>query len=156
MEEITNNHKSIIIELDKEEYAIPVEVVGAIERMQFITRVPKTATFVKGVINLRGVVTPIIDLRERFGMESIEQTESTRIIIIHMESNDVGFIVDAAYDVLDIPEDAIEPAPKVIGTIDADYIGGVAKVDKRLIMFLELEKVLSQESYRAATLGQEG
>ncbi|QGH34556.1 chemotaxis protein CheW [Gracilibacillus salitolerans] len=156
MKEVTSNHQSIIIELDKEEYAIPVEVVGAIERMQHITRVPKTANFVKGVINLRGVVTPIIDLRERFGMESMEQTESTRIIIIHMDKYDVGFIVDAAYDVLDIPEEAIEPAPQVIGTVDADYIGGVAKVDKRLIMLLELEKVLSQETYHAAIPGQEG
>ncbi|WP_058307794.1 chemotaxis protein CheW [Gracilibacillus massiliensis] len=155
MEEVTSNHKSIIIELDKEEYAIPVEVVGAIERMQHITRVPKTASFVKGVINLRGVVTPIIDLRERFGMPSIEPTDSTRIIIVHMDSFAVGFIVDAAYDVLDIPEESIEPAPQVIGTVDADYIEGVAKVEKRLIMLLQLEKVLSQESFAAAK-GQEG
>ncbi|MGN8644977.1 chemotaxis protein CheW [Gracilibacillus sp. HCP3S3_G5_1] len=155
MEEAISNHKSIIIELDQEEYAIPVEVVGAIERIQHITRVPKTANFVKGVINLRGVVTPIIDLRERFGMTTTEYTESTRIIIIHLEKYDVGFIVDAAYDVLEIPEDIIEPAPQVIGTIDADYINGVAKVGKRLIMLLDLERVLSLESYRAAA-GQEG
>ncbi len=137
------------------EYAIPVEVVGAIERMQYITRVPKTASFVKGVINLRGVVTPIIDLRERFGMPSIESTDSTRIIIVQMENFSVGFIVDAAYDVLDIPEESIEPAPKVIGTVDADYIEGVAKVGKRLIMLLQLEKVLSQESFVTAK-GLEG
>ncbi len=155
MEEITSNQKSIVIELDKEEYAIPVEVVGAIERMQQITRVPKTASFVKGVINLRGVVTPIIDLRERFDMPSIESTDSTRIIIIHQENFDVGFIVDAAYDVLDIPKESIEPAPQVIGTVDADYIEGVAKVGKRLIMLLQLEKVLSKESYAAAK-GHEG
>ncbi|MFC4404558.1 chemotaxis protein CheW [Gracilibacillus xinjiangensis] len=142
------NQQSIIIELDKEEYAIPVELVGGIERMQYITRVPKTADFVKGVINLRGLVTPIIDLRERFGMEPIEHTDSTRIIIVHTENFDVGFIVDAAYDVLDISQEAIEPAPKVIGTVDADYIEGVAKVNKRLIMLLQLEKVLSIESYQ--------
>ncbi len=146
MEEV-KTQKSIIIELDKEEYAIPVSLVGGIERMQHITRVPKTATFVKGVINLRGVVTPILDLRERFGMEVIQPTESTRIIIIHLEKYDIGFIVDAAYDVLDIDESIIEPAPKVIGTIDVDYIEGVAKVEDRLIMLLNLDKVLSFDSY---------
>jgi purine-binding chemotaxis protein CheW len=146
MEEV-KTQKSIIIELDKEEYAIPVSLVGGIERMQHITRVPKTATFVKGVINLRGVVTPILDLRERFGMEAIQPTESTRIIIIHLEKYDIGFIVDAAYDVLDIDESIIEPAPKVIGTIDVDYIEGVAKVEDRLIMLLNLDKVLSFDSY---------
>ncbi|MFC4387420.1 chemotaxis protein CheW [Gracilibacillus marinus] len=146
MEEV-KTQKSIIIELDKEEYAIPVSLVGGIERMQHITRVPKTATFVKGVINLRGIVTPILDLRERFGMEAIQPTESTRIIIIHLEKYDIGFIVDAAYDVLDIDESIIEPAPKVIGTIDVDYIEGVAKVEDRLIMLLNLDKVLSFDSY---------
>ncbi|KAB8138758.1 chemotaxis protein CheW [Gracilibacillus oryzae] len=149
MDEV-KNQQSIIIELDKEEYALPVERIGGIERMQHITRVPRTAEFVKGVINLRGVVTPIIDLRERFGMKPIEYTDSTRIIIVHMDTLDVGFIVDAAYDVLDIPQELIEPAPKVIGTVDADYIDGVAKVDKRLIMLLQLENVLSIESYQNA------
>ncbi|ENH98216.1 chemotaxis protein CheW [Gracilibacillus halophilus YIM-C55.5] len=142
--------KSIVIELDKEEYAIPVEVVGGIERMQHITRVPNAADFVQGVINLRGVVTPIIDLRKRFGMESIEPTESTRIIIIHRENFKVGFVVDAAYDVIDIPEDSIEPAPQVIGTVDADYIDGVVNINNRLIMLLQLDKVLSIESYQNA------
>ncbi|MDX8046959.1 chemotaxis protein CheW [Gracilibacillus sp. S3-1-1] len=150
MEEVLNSQKSIIIQLDQEEYAIPVEVVGAIERMQQITRVPKTASFVKGVINLRGVVTPIIDLRERFGITAADYTESTRIIIVHHEKYDVGFIVDAAYDVLEIPEDAIEPAPQVIGTVNVDYINGVIKVDKRLIMLLDLNKVLSQKSHNNA------
>ncbi|GAE91604.1 positive regulator [Gracilibacillus boraciitolerans JCM 21714] len=150
MEEVMSNHKSIIIELNKEEYAIPVEVVGAIERMQHITRVPQTASFVNGgVLNLRGVITPIIDLRSRFNMPRIDPTDSTRIIIINLEKYDVGFIVDAAYDVLDIPEESIEPAPEVIGTVDVDYIAGVAKVGKRLIMLLQLDRVLSQESITA-------
>lgn len=140
--------KSIIIELDKEEYALPVEIIGGIERMQQITRVPKTAKFVKGVINLRGVVTPIIDLRERFGMDRIPQTDSTRIIIIHQDKYNIGLIVDAAYDVIDIQSEDIEPAPKVVGTVDVDYIEGVAKIGKRLVMILNLEKVLSADSYQ--------
>src|SRR5699024_11874727 len=86
----------------------------------------QTAAFVKGVINVRGVVTPIIDLRTRFGLEEAEYSDSTRIIIIHMDEMEVGLIVDSANDVIDIPHDAIEPAPEVVGAVDVDYIKGVA------------------------------
>ncbi|RCW70695.1 chemotaxis protein CheW [Saliterribacillus persicus] len=145
MTEQAEKLKAIVFELETKEYAVPVELVGSIERMQHITRVPKTKDFVKGVINLRGVVTPILDLRKRFKMNEEAYTDSTRIIILHLENFDVGFIVDAAYDVIDIDNEAIEPAPKVIGTVDADYIDGVAKIDKRLIMLLNLDKVLQSE-----------
>src|SRR5699024_9229944 len=103
----------------------------------------QTASFVKGVINLRGVVTPVIDLRKRFEIEEVEYNEQTRIIIIHMDDMEVGLIVDAANDVIDIPEDAIESAPEVVGTIDVDYIEGIAKMDDRLLILLDLQRVLS-------------
>ncbi|WP_226034926.1 chemotaxis protein CheW [Aquibacillus saliphilus] len=137
--------KAIVFELNNEEYAIPVQQVGSIERMQHITRVPQTEDFIIGVINLRGVVTPIIDLRKRFSIEKTEFTNSTRIIIVYINNMEVGFVVDAAYDVIDIPENAIEPAPEVIGTVDVDYIEGVAKIDSRLLMLLNIEKVLSSQ-----------
>ncbi|GAA0298618.1 purine-binding chemotaxis protein CheW [Gracilibacillus halotolerans] len=140
--------QSIVVELENEEYAIPVEFIGGIERIQQITRVPKTTSFIKGVINLRGVITPIIDLRERFGLSPKEHNDSTRIIIAEMESFNVGFIVDAAYDVVNIPNEAIEPNPKVIGTKDIDYIDGVAKVGNRLLMLLNLERTLSHDNYQ--------
>ncbi|WP_163971241.1 chemotaxis protein CheW [Oceanobacillus halotolerans] len=143
--EMTNDKKVIVFQLKDEEYAVSVQQVGSIERMQPITRVPQTADFVKGVINLRGVVTPIIDLRARFGIEASEMSESTRIIIVYLDDMEVGLIVDAANDVIDIPEDAIEPAPEVVGTVDADYIDGVAKLDNRLLILLNLPKVLSKE-----------
>ncbi|WP_186577690.1 chemotaxis protein CheW [Aquibacillus kalidii] len=140
--------KAIIFQLKDEEYAIPVQQVGSIERELHITRVPQTPDFVTGVINLRGVVTPIIDLRKRFGIEASEYTDSTRIIIVYISEMEVGLIVDAAYDVIDIAKDAIEPPPEVIGTVDADYIEGVAKVDSRLLMLLNLDKVLSTQDYK--------
>ncbi|MFD2628406.1 chemotaxis protein CheW [Oceanobacillus kapialis] len=144
MEQNTSlTRKVIIFQLQDEEYAVSVQQVGAIERVLPITRVPQTADFVKGVINLRGVVTPVIDLRVRFGMEETEYSESTRIIIINLENMEVGLIVDAANDVLDITEEAIEPAPEVIGTVDVDYIEGVVKMEDRLFILLDLEKVLS-------------
>lgn len=148
MEGTLTSQTSIIIELDGKEYAIPVERVRAIERMQSITRVPNVCSFVTGVINLRGIITPIIDLRKRFGMEETEPANSTRIVILQMPTFDIGLIVDAAYDVIDIPKHKIEQAPSVIGTVSADYIDGVANLDnKRLIMLLQLDKVISKDAY---------
>ncbi|WP_079480171.1 chemotaxis protein CheW [Halobacillus salinus] len=140
--------KVIVFQLQDEEYTIPVDRVGSIERMMPFTRVPRTATFVKGVINLRGVVTPIIDLRERFGLEAVENTEQTRIITVTINGMDVGLIVDAANDVLDIQEDSIEPPPEVVGTVEAEYIQGVVKLDQRLFILLNMSKVLSGDDVK--------
>lgn len=136
--------KVIVFQLQNEEYAVSVKQVGSIERVEPITRVPQTADFVKGVINMRGVVTPIIDLRTRFGLEETNHGEATRIIIVHMNDMEVGLIVDAANDVIDVPENMIEPAPEVLGTVDIDYIEGVAKLNDRLVILLDLQKVLTQ------------
>ncbi|WP_087972887.1 chemotaxis protein CheW [Oceanobacillus rekensis] len=136
--------KMIIFQLENEEYGIPVNLIGSIERLMPITRVPQTALFVKGVINLRGVVIPVIDLRLRFKMKgSINDDDNKRIIISMVKEMEVGLIVDSANDVIDIPQDQIEPAPEVIGTVDANYIEGVAKVDNRLLILLDLPKVLA-------------
>ncbi len=140
-----NDIKVIVFQLEKEEYAVSVQQVGSIERIQPITRVPQTETFVKGVINLRGVITPVIDIRLRFGLEEKEYTESSRIIIVHLDDMEVGLIVDSANDVIDIAKNAIEPAPEIIGTVDTDYIEGVAKVEDRLLILLNLQKVLTPE-----------
>jgi purine-binding chemotaxis protein CheW len=137
--------KVIVFQLQDEEYGIPVHQVRSIEKMQHITRVPRTAPFVKGVINLRGVVTPIIDLRVRFELEEQAYTDSTRIIIVALDQMEVGLIVDAANDVIDIPVSSIEPRPEVVGNVEVEYITGVAKVDKRLIILLNLEKVLTRD-----------
>jgi purine-binding chemotaxis protein CheW len=145
---VTNSlvRKMIVFQLKEEEYAVSVQEIGSIERMVPITRVPQTPEHVKGVINLRGVVTPIIDLRLRFGFEDAEITDATRILIVYINDMEVGLIVDSANDVMDIPEDMIESNPEVIGSIDVDYIEGVAKVDNRLFILLDLHKVLHLET----------
>lgn len=140
----TGEKKVIVFQLKDEEFAVSVQQVGGIERMLPITRVPQAAAFVKGVINLRGVVTPVIDLRRRFDIEEVSYDESTRIIIVHLEDIEVGLIVDAANDVIDIPEKAIEPAPEVVGAVNVDYIDGIAKLDSRLLILLNLERVLTK------------
>lgn len=142
----SNDVKVIVFQLKDEEYGIPVEQVQSIEKVQHITRVPKTSSYIKGVINLRGVVTPIIDLRRRFGLEEVENSDSTRMIIVSREDIEVGFIVDAANDVIDINQESIEPAPEVVGSVQAEYIQGVAKLDKRLIVMIDLAQVLKAEN----------
>lgn len=137
--------KVIVFELQKEEYALSVDHVGAIERIQPITRIPETANFVKGVINLRGVIIPIIDLRLRFGLPEAKLTDANRIIIVHFKDKEVGLIVDGANDVIDIPQDSIEAPPEVIDSVDVDYIDGVVKLDERLLVLLNLEKVLATD-----------
>ncbi len=138
------NEKAIVFQLANEEYVIPVRHVGGIERLHPITRVPQTKNYIKGVINLRGVVTPIIDLRIRFGMEPKEHDESTRIIIVHFNELEVGFVVDGANDVIDITKQSIEPTPEVIGSVKHDYITGVVNLKERLLIVLDLEKNINK------------
>lgn len=137
--------KVIVFKLGSEEYGIEVDKVQTIERMLPITRVPKTYTFVRGVINLRGVVIPVIDLRGRFGLEETEYTDQTRIIIVVVNEMEVGFIVDSANDVIDLNTDRIESPPEVVGGIKAKYLDGVAKIgDDRLLIMLNLSEVLKK------------
>jgi len=146
--EIVGEVKVIVFRLKDEEYGVEVNQVKSIEKLEHITRVPRTPKFVRGVINLRGVVTPIIDLRKRFELEESVYSESTRIIIVAVGELEVGLIVDAANDVIDIPVDAIEPPPEVVGGVEAAYLRGVAKLDKRLLILLNLDKVLSTEEIK--------
>ncbi|UYZ00534.1 chemotaxis protein CheW [Peribacillus frigoritolerans] len=142
---MSEDMKVIVFQIKDKEYAIPVDKVSGIEKLLYITRVPKALKFVKGVINLRGIITPIIDLRVRFDFEEVEYDESTRIIIVILDDMEVGLIVDSANDVLDIPVESIEPQPEVVGHLASEYISGVAKIEKRLLVLINLEKALSLE-----------
>lgn len=142
---MTSELKIIVFQLREKEYAIPVEQVRSIEKVQHITRVPGVIPYIKGVINLRGLVTPIVDLRTRFGLTDSDYSENTRIIIAVIGDLEVGLIVDAANDVLDITRDSIEPPPEIVGGKEAEYIDGVVKIDRRLLILLDLEKVMNEE-----------
>ncbi|MNI43189.1 Chemotaxis protein CheW [compost metagenome] len=137
--------KVIVFALGSEEYGVEVEKVRTIERMQPMTRVPKAPEFIKGVINLRGVVIPIIDLRARFGLNLVDYTDSTRIIIVSAGEYEVGLIVDSANDVIDLDTDNIDNPPEIIGGITAKYLDGIARVgEERLLVLLNLEQVLEK------------
>ncbi|MEI7027311.1 chemotaxis protein CheW [Paenibacillus sp. y28] len=137
--------KVIVFALGQEEYGVEVDKVRTIERMQPLTRVPKTPAFIKGVINLRGVVVPVIDLRGRFNLEESEYTDNSRIIIVAVNDLEVGLIVDSANDVIDVDSDGIDIPPEVVGGIRAKYLRGIAKIgDDRLLVLLNLEEVLNK------------
>ena len=142
--------KIVAFSLNGKEYAIDVRNVVSIEKMEQVTRVPHVPSYVKGVINLRGVITPIIDLRTRFDMEPADYNQNTRIIIVTWEDKEVGLIVDEANDVINIQEKNIEPQPDVIGNIQQNYITGVVKIDDRLLIVLKLENILKHEEDRAS------
>jgi len=135
----------VVFRLGDEEYGVDILQVKTIERLMDITRVPKAPNFVEGVINLRGEVVPVIDLRKRFGLPQVEKNEDNRIIIVNIDSITVGMIVDSASEVLHLPESQIEAAPAVISGIDSDFISGVGKIDERLLILLNLSKVLKHE-----------
>ena len=140
----SNVKKTIVFHLLDKEYAIDVDVVQSIEKLLLmtITRIPGVPAYVKGVINLRGMVTPIVDLRNRFDLPEIEYNDDTRIIIVNLEDFDVGLIVDDANDVIDIPSNALESQPEVVGSVESEFVAGVAKIDKRLLVMLNLDRVL--------------
>ena len=128
-----------------EEFGVDILKVQEIIRMLDITRVPKATEFVEGVINLRGKVIPIIDLRKRFGLASKGHDKNTRIIVIDINDMIVGFIVGSVSEVLRIPADTVEPPSPVVAGLDSEYISGVGKLDDRLLIFLDLDRLLSQE-----------
>ncbi|URM34997.1 chemotaxis protein CheW [Cytobacillus firmus] len=149
MSETVADLKLIVFQLKDKEYAIPVNQVRSIEKVEHITRVPRTVGFVKGVINLRGVVTPIISLRSRFNLEEAEYNEQSRVIIAVLNDMEVGLIVDSANDVIDVAPESIEPPPDVIGSEESDFIKGVTKIEKRLFILIDLKKVLNPEELTA-------
>ncbi|WP_058303951.1 chemotaxis protein CheW [Gorillibacterium timonense] len=137
--------KVIVFKLGAEEYGIEVEKVETIERIQHLTRVPKTPPFIKGVMNLRGVVVPVLDLRGRFGLEETAYTDSSRIIIISIKDLKVGMIVDSADDVIDVDSETISDPPEIVGGVKAKYLRGVARVgEERLLILLNLKEVLNK------------
>lgn len=129
--------------LGNEEFGIDILKVQEINRFVSVTRVPNAPTFIEGVINLRGKVIPIIDLRKRFGLTATDRGANTRIIVVEVSQKVVGFIVDSVREVLRIPKGVVDPPPPIVAGISADYIDGVGKMSGRLLVLLNLDKVLS-------------
>ncbi len=138
----------VIFKLGREEYGVSILQVQEIKRISDITRVPHTPDYIKGVINLRGSVLPVIDLKNRLNLAQQAITEDTRIIIVKVEELSIGMVVDAVSEVMTISQENIDSPEVVAGSISANYLSGVGKLEDRLLILLNLEEIIG--------MGQEG
>lgn len=135
----------VTFRIGEEEFGVDILKVQEIIRMMPITKVPNAPSFVEGVINLRGKVIPVIDMRRRFGMEGAVHDSQTRIKVMDLQGQVVGFVVDAVREVLRIKESTIEPPPPIVAGVGSEYMRGVGKLDDRLLILLDLDNLLSEE-----------
>lgn len=159
-EDSCNKYLSFV--LGKEEYSFEIlkvrEIIGLID----ITPLPQTPDYIKGVINLRGKIIPVVDLRTRFNLEQVEYDESTCIIVVEVDGTDgeqlhMGVIVDTVSEVISMNEDEVEPAPKFASSVKTEYILGLGKAKDKTIILLDINKVLSAEEIAdAKTKAREG
>jgi purine-binding chemotaxis protein CheW len=131
--------------LDREEYGVDVRQVQEIRRVTEITSVPRAPRFIRGVINLRGRILPVLDLRTRLGLGEVAASRAARIVVVRVKDRLLGLLVDGASQVLKIPVSQVEPAPEEVVQKGGDYIRGVAKLDDRLIILVDLERLLAHE-----------
>ncbi len=131
--------------IGEEEFGVDILRVQEINRMVEITRVPNSPEYVEGVINLRGKVIPIIQMRKRLNMEAKPLDKDTRIIVVEINKKVIGFIVDNVNEVLRIDKSVTEAPPSMVSGIDSDFITSIAKLEDRLLILLDLEKILSTE-----------
>lgn len=131
-----------------ETFAVPIALVHEIVRVPEITSVPDSPDYVEGVINLRGKIVSVIDLRKRFGEKEIVRNKKNRILVTDVEGKPVGLIVDAASEVLKLPETEVEPPPPVFDEKDVNYVTGLGKLHGRLIILIDLTKVLQKGELR--------
>lgn len=136
--------KLVGFRLGDEEYAVDILKIKEIKLLMEVTRVPKAPPFVVGVINLRGDIVPIIDLRKRLRLPTPEFTDETRIIIVEIEAKLCGVIVDGVSEVIEIEENKVLPPPSIVkGSIDSAYLKGVGRLDERILILLDLDKILT-------------
>ncbi|HLY98813.1 MAG TPA: chemotaxis protein CheW [Candidatus Angelobacter sp.] len=134
--------------IGRESFGVPIRLVHEIVRIPDITAVPEAPDFVEGVINLRGKIVPVVDLRKRFGEKEIISTRKNRILVAEVDRKMVGLMVDAASEVMKIPETEIEQPPNVFEEGDVQYVTGVGKLNGRLIILIDLTRVLQKGELR--------
>jgi purine-binding chemotaxis protein CheW len=133
----------VSFQVGHEEFGMDILKVQEIIRAQELTRVPNLPEFVDGIINLRGRVIPVIGLRKCFGLDARQEDKDRRIVVVEVNGMILGFVVDAVSEVLRVSQDTIEPPPK-LGKVERDYISGIAKLDARLLLLLDLDRLMTQ------------
>ena len=139
----------VVCQLGQESYGLDISSVYEIIRFQECTAVPASPSFVDGVINLRGLIIPVMDMASRFGQARGEVTKSTRIIVAGTNGRRVGLVVDAVTEVLMVSEDAVEPTPEVAAGFDSAYIRGIAKLGEELVILLDLGALFGDQESQA-------
>ncbi len=143
--EISDLLQLVSFKVGTEEFGVDILKVQEINRMLKITKVPNAPDFVEGVVNLRGRIIPVIDLRKRLSIESKVHDNKTRIVVVDILGNIVGFIVDEVNEVLRISKDIIENPPELVSQVDSDFITSVAKLEDRIIILLDLDNLLKKD-----------
>lgn len=139
----------VIFYMSGEAFGVDISQIREIIRIQDITAIPNSLEFITGVINLRGQIIAVMNLAKRFGLKEVKLTDKARIIVAEVKDNTVGLIVDEVPEVLRIPEDDIDPTPEMIETqIHSEFIKGVGKLENRLIILLDVDKILSHEEIK--------
>lgn len=139
-----NSIQLVSFQLAQEEYGIEITRVQEIILMGEITRVPQTPNYIKGLINLRNTVIPIVDLRLRFGLEPQVPGDDTRIMVTNVAGKTIGIIVDAVSEVLRISKEQISAPPPTVAGLGREYLTGLVKLEKRLLVLLDIDKILGK------------
>ena len=149
LENIRTNDQFLTFIMSNEEYGVNILCVQEIRGWESATPLPNSPAHIKGVINLRGTIVPIVDLRQCFGLEAIEYTPVTVVIVLKVEgtkgSRIVGIVVDAVSEVYTISDNEIKPAPDLGDAVNTDYVRGLVDVDKKMVILLEINRLLSME-----------
>jgi len=140
--------------VEDEEFGLEILRVQEIIRIQQLTRVPASPDFIEGVINLRGRIIPVISLRRRFGLPQVPADKQTRIVVVEVNGAVLGFMVDAVSEVLRLPASTVEPPPR-LARVEREYVRGVGKLDNRLLILLDIDRLMSEaEEEACADLAQ--
>jgi purine-binding chemotaxis protein CheW len=149
VEGIMDTRQYLSFKLDEEEFALDISKVREVLDFTKITKVPQTPAFMRGVINLRGAVVPVVDLNKKFGIKDTEKTVNTRIIIgeVDIEGDNIvlGVLADSVHEVMELDPEHIEPAPKIGTRLNTDFLKGMGKRDEEFVMILDIDKVFSAD-----------
>ena len=147
----TDTHQFLTFALGQEEYGVEILKIQEIKGFSAITPLPNAPAYVRGVLNLRGTIVPIIDLRKKFGMREEAYTKVTVIVVVQVQGKIMGFIVDAVSDVLTVTGGDIQPTPDLHGQVDTSFLNGLAKAGEKLVILLDIDKVLTAGETAAAS-----